>query len=75
MKINSVNIIKIKLLDLKVYLINCPFNSRKVIQMSEIRTDVGQARAFVRLALEKKVLSAHLKTLLSDAGLLRFVLT
>lgn len=43
--------------------------------MSEIRTDVGQARAFVRLALEKKVLSAHLKTLLSDAGLLRFVLT
>ncbi|CAG2191681.1 DENND5 [Mytilus edulis] len=44
---------------------------RKVIQMSDIRTDVGQARAFVRLSLEKKVLATHLKTLLSDADLLR----
>lgn len=40
--------------------------------MSDIRTDVGQARAFVRLSLEKKVLATHLKTLLSDADLLRY---
>ncbi|XP_052088429.1 DENN domain-containing protein 5B-like isoform X1 [Mytilus californianus] len=44
---------------------------RQVIQMSDIRTDVGQSRAFVRLSLEKKVLATHLKTLLSDADLLR----
>lgn len=39
--------------------------------MSDIKTDVGYARAFVRLALEKKMLSAHLKELLSDSELLR----
>ncbi|XP_060079678.1 DENN domain-containing protein 5B-like [Ylistrum balloti] len=47
------------------------FDLRKVQQMTEIRTDVGYARAWVRLALEKKVLSAHLKILLSNAELLR----
>ncbi|XP_050393892.1 DENN domain-containing protein 5B isoform X2 [Patella vulgata] len=44
---------------------------RKVQKMSDIRTDVGYARAWVRLALEKKVLSSHLKELLSDTDLLR----
>lgn len=39
--------------------------------MHEIKTDVGYARAFVRLTLEKKVLSRHLKTLLSDVSILR----
>nr|CDS23721.1 RUN [Echinococcus granulosus] len=34
-------------------------------------TNIGLARAFVRLALEKKRLSAYLKLLLSDAVLLR----
>ncbi|ESO93313.1 hypothetical protein LOTGIDRAFT_232739 [Lottia gigantea] len=43
----------------------------KVQQMGDIRTDVGYARAWVRLALEKKILSSHLKELLSDADLLR----
>lgn len=39
----------------------------------KLRTNIGLARAFVRLALEKKRLSAYLKVLLSDAVLLRFV--
>jgi len=39
--------------------------------MSDIKTDVGYARAWVRLALEKKMLSTHLKKLLSDSYLLR----
>ncbi|VDD76082.1 unnamed protein product [Mesocestoides corti] len=37
----------------------------------KLRTNIGLARAFVRLALEKKRLSAYLKLLLSDAVLLR----
>lgn len=44
---------------------------RNVQKMSEIKTDVGYARAWVRLALEKKVLSTHLKELLSDGDLLK----
>uniref|UniRef100_A0A4W3GF02 DENN/MADD domain containing 5B n=1 Tax=Callorhinchus milii TaxID=7868 RepID=A0A4W3GF02_CALMI len=32
--------------------------------MSEIKTDVGRARAWIRLSLEKKVLSQHLKQLM-----------
>lgn len=39
--------------------------------MTEIRTDIGHARAWIRLALEKKVLSKHLKQVLSNANLLR----
>lgn len=39
--------------------------------MTDIKTHIGYARAWVRLALEKKVLSRHLRTLLSDAALLR----
>lgn len=41
------------------------------MSMQEIKTDIGYARAFVRLTLEKKLLSRHLKTLLADATLLR----
>ncbi|KAL5970649.1 DENN domain-containing protein 5B [Taenia solium] len=37
----------------------------------KLRTNIGLARAFVRLALEKKRLSAYLKLLLSDSVLLR----
>ncbi|KAK3098446.1 hypothetical protein FSP39_019539 [Pinctada imbricata] len=47
------------------------YDMRKVQQMTEIRTDYGHARAWVRLALEKKMLSSHLKELLSDTDLLR----
>jgi hypothetical protein len=39
--------------------------------MREIKTDVGHARAFVRLALEKRSLSRHLATLLSLDDLTR----
>ncbi|KAF3832673.1 hypothetical protein F7725_026338 [Dissostichus mawsoni] len=34
--------------------------------ISEIKTDVGKARAWVRLSMEKKLLSRHLKQLLSE---------
>ncbi|XP_060588449.1 DENN domain-containing protein 5B-like isoform X3 [Ruditapes philippinarum] len=44
---------------------------RKVQEMTDIKTDVGCARAWVRLSLEKKMLSTHLKELLSDSYLLR----
>lgn len=39
--------------------------------MSDVKTGIGMARAWVRLALEKKQLSKHLRTLLSDQSLLR----
>lgn len=39
--------------------------------MSDIKTHIGYARAWVRLALEKKLLSRHLRTLLSDSNILR----
>jgi len=39
--------------------------------MSDIKTDVGYSRAFVRLSLEKKLLSKHLKELLSKTELIR----
>ncbi|CAB4025560.1 DENN domain-containing 5B-like [Paramuricea clavata] len=44
---------------------------RSVKNLSEIKTDTGCLRAFVRLALEKKALSKHLKTLLNDKDILR----
>uniref|UniRef100_A0A8C7TVE3 DENN/MADD domain containing 5B n=1 Tax=Oncorhynchus mykiss TaxID=8022 RepID=A0A8C7TVE3_ONCMY len=37
--------------------------------MGEIKTDVGRARAWIRLSLEKKLLSQHLKRLLSRQAL------
>ncbi|XP_042745514.1 DENN domain-containing protein 5B isoform X3 [Lagopus leucura] len=42
---------------------------RHVQNMSEIKTDVGRARAWIRLSLEKKLLSQHLKQLLSNQPL------
>ncbi|XP_020280148.1 DENN domain-containing protein 5B isoform X2 [Pseudomyrmex gracilis] len=47
------------------------FDIRNVQAMTDIKTHMGYARAWVRLALEKKLLSRHLKTLLSDTALLR----
>jgi len=43
--------------------------ARNVQKMSDICTDVGRARAWVRLALEKKLLSRHFKELLSNSDL------
>lgn len=42
---------------------------RHIQIMSEIKTDVGRARAWIRLSLEKKMLSQHLKQLLSRQAL------
>jgi hypothetical protein len=39
--------------------------------MTEIKTEIGYARAWIRLSLEKKVLSKHLRALLADDQLLR----
>lgn len=45
-------------------------NLKTVIDMKEIKTDTGYARAWTRLALEKKVLAKELKILLSQKKLL-----
>ncbi|KAM4614737.1 DENN domain-containing protein 5B isoform 6-T6 [Polymixia lowei] len=42
---------------------------RHIQSMSEIKTEVGRARAWIRLSLEKKLLSQHLKQLLSRQAL------
>ncbi|ROT68314.1 DENN domain-containing protein 5B [Penaeus vannamei] len=51
--------------------ISITFDMRNVLAMTEIKTHIGYARAWVRLSLEKKVLSKNLTTLLSDSELLR----
>ncbi|XP_032893607.1 DENN domain-containing protein 5B isoform X3 [Amblyraja radiata] len=53
---------------LKVSLIH---DMRHVQQMSEIKTDVGRARAWIRLSLEKKVLSQQLKQLMFNQSLIK----
>lgn len=50
----------------------CHFISRHIQNISEIKTDVGKARAWVRLSMEKKLLSRHLKQLLSDHELTKW---
>ncbi|XP_058837942.1 DENN domain-containing protein 5B isoform X1 [Topomyia yanbarensis] len=47
------------------------FDIRNILAMTDIKTHIGYARAWVRLALEKKLLSRHLRSLLSDTPLLR----
>ncbi|KAF5302317.1 hypothetical protein FQA39_LY10356 [Lamprigera yunnana] len=47
------------------------FDMANIQGMSDVKTGVGMARAWVRLALEKKQLSKYLNTLLSDPTLLR----
>uniref|UniRef100_A0A672ZF02 DENN domain-containing protein 5B-like n=1 Tax=Sphaeramia orbicularis TaxID=375764 RepID=A0A672ZF02_9TELE len=49
---------------------SCCF-SRFIQAMSEGLSEVGQARAWIHLALEKKMLSQHLKELLTNQELLR----
>ena len=44
---------------------------RNVQRMGDMKTEVGYARAWVRLSLEKKVLSRHLKELVSNPEILR----
>lgn len=50
------------------------FFNRNIMRMTEIKTDIGFARAFVRLALERKLLHKHLKAVLSDTHLLQLIL-
>ena len=59
----------------KCVFINYYFNFRNVQSLTEIRSDIGYAWAFVRLSLEKKLLSKHLRALLSDKALLRYVIS
>ncbi|XP_060770286.1 DENN domain-containing protein 5B isoform X1 [Neoarius graeffei] len=42
---------------------------RHIQSMGEIKTDVGRARAWIRLSLEKKLLSQHLRQLLSNQAI------
>uniref|UniRef100_A0A7N6ANU9 DENN domain containing 5B n=1 Tax=Anabas testudineus TaxID=64144 RepID=A0A7N6ANU9_ANATE len=48
-----------------------PTEPQFIQTMSEGLSDVGQARAWIHLALEKKMLSQHLKELLTNQELLR----
>lgn len=43
----------------------------RVDKLTEVKTEIGMARAFVRLSLEKKLLADHLRQLLGEAELLR----
>ncbi|CAB3405241.1 unnamed protein product [Caenorhabditis bovis] len=47
------------------------YDLKNVLRMTEIKTDIGYARAFVRLALERKLLHKHLGALLSNSRLMR----
>ncbi|TMS40156.1 hypothetical protein L596_006573 [Steinernema carpocapsae] len=47
------------------------YDLKNVLRMTEIKTEIGFARAFVRLALERKLLHKHLKTILSKQPVLQ----
>ncbi|VIO93520.1 conserved hypothetical protein,hypothetical protein [Brugia malayi] len=47
------------------------YDLKNVLRMTDIKTDIGYARAFVRLALERKLLHKHLKTILGNTHLLQ----
>ncbi|CAD6199179.1 unnamed protein product [Caenorhabditis auriculariae] len=46
------------------------YDLKNVLRMTEIKADIGYARAFVRLALERKLLHKHLGALLSNSRLM-----
>ncbi|CAL8078926.1 unnamed protein product [Orchesella dallaii] len=56
---------------LKPLPVSIAFDMRNIQAISEIKSEIGYARAWIRLSLEKKVLSRHLKALLADDELLR----
>ncbi|CAG9535634.1 unnamed protein product [Cercopithifilaria johnstoni] len=47
------------------------YDLKNILRMTDIKTDIGYARAFVRLSLERKLLHKHLKTILSNTHLLQ----
>uniref|UniRef100_A0A8C9VZ35 DENN domain containing 5A n=1 Tax=Scleropages formosus TaxID=113540 RepID=A0A8C9VZ35_SCLFO len=62
--------LQVKQVNCYMLLIRCDLHTSRHIQnIGEIKTDVGKARAWVRLSMEKKLLSRHLKQLLSDEEL------
>lgn len=63
-------------MNIRVFFPHCSFQPfcfcfRFIQIMSEGLSEVGQARAWIHLALEKKMLSQHLKELLTNQELLR----
>ncbi|VDO28728.1 unnamed protein product, partial [Onchocerca flexuosa] len=51
--------------------VHIAYDLKNVLRMTDIKTDIGYARAFVRLALERKLLHKHLKTILGNTQLLQ----
>lgn len=45
------------------------YDYETISNMSDLKTEIGKSRAFIRLALERKLLSKHLRTLLSNQQL------
>nr|AYV89282.1 DENN domain-containing 5B isoform X1 [Tetranychus evansi] len=45
------------------------YDYKSVQSMKDIKTEIGKSRAFIRLALERKLLSKHLRVLLSNQEL------
>lgn len=48
-------------------------NIKRIKNLSEVKTNIGKCRAWIRLALEQKQLQAHLKKLLVDRPLLQTI--
>ena len=46
------------------------YDVASIASMIDVKTDHGKSRAFLRLALERKLLSSHLKVLCNNHGLL-----
>uniref|UniRef100_A0AC35U667 UDENN domain-containing protein n=1 Tax=Rhabditophanes sp. KR3021 TaxID=114890 RepID=A0AC35U667_9BILA len=46
------------------------YDLKNVLRMTELKSDTGFARAFVRLSLERKLLHKHMKIILEDPTLL-----
>lgn len=49
------------------------YDVKNIQSMTEIKTPIGFARAWVRLSLERKLLSKHFKTLLSNGPVLKLL--
>ncbi|KPM07491.1 DENN domain-containing protein 5A-like protein [Sarcoptes scabiei] len=47
------------------------YDYKSIDEMKEIKTDIGKSRAFIRLSIERKLLSKHLRTLLYNQDLLQ----
>lgn len=50
---------------------NLAYDFKSICEMADIKSDVGKSRAFIRLSLERKLLSKHLRALLYNQDLLQ----